>query len=392
MPVSREIQIGHPCPHLIVEEVVALGSDQKSLITRAPVSSANSVRIMVNNQMYVPPGGLYSQATLSGAVGPYRIENCVGFTGPDGNTLTVTASQGTVTVSLPTSKRVSAEVLVRHLRLSDLQTLVSVNVVGGSVTFTDIHETGPRSVVRVKGDGAASLGFIQRGARGQEIYPGWTLVSREDVLPTTAPRGMLPVAARYPRFKKPVPNASDLKVTYAAMPERCPRCGGTYIENDYRFDQNGDVRTIINEDLLYQACMKAILTGKGSNPYHTGYGSRIMERIGGKRMIASAGAVRQDILEALKEVQGLQSGQRRFQQVTNRERLYRVENVSVTPSGSDPTTFVVGVTVTNGSNRPVSLNIVYSAPGAVALAGSNGQTLGSSDLSQSQAQRFLLDG
>lgn len=390
--MSREIQIGHPCPHLIIEEVVALGSDQKSLITRAPVSSANSVRIMVNNEMYVPPGGLYSQATLSGAVGPYRIENCVGFAGPNGNTLTVTASQGTVTVSLPTSKRVSAEVLVRHLRLTDLQTLVSVNVVGGSVTFTDIHATGRRSTVSVKGDGATALGFVQRGARGKEIYPGWTLVSRSDVLPTTAPRGLIPVAARYPRFKKPVPNASDLKVTYTAMPERCPRCGGTYIENDYRFTQNGDVRTIVNEDLLYQSCLKMILTRRGSNPYHTGYGSRLMERIGGKSVTAAAGAVRQDIIQALKGVQGLQAGQRKFQQVTNRERLYRVEDVSVTPSATDPTTFVVGVTVTNGSNQPVSLNIVYSAPGAVALAGSNGQTLGSSGMSRSQAQRFLLDG
>ncbi len=286
----------------------------------------------------------------------------------------------------------SADVVVRHLRLTDLQTLVAVNVVGGSVTFTDIHATGSRSFVRVQGDGATALGFTQRGARGREIYPGWTLVSRSDVLPTAAPRGLIPVAARYPRFKKPVAKASDFKVTYTAMPERCPRCQATYIENDYRFDQNGDVRTIINEDLLYQACMKAILTMRGSNPYHTGYGSRIMQRIGRKSMAAAAGAIRQDIIEALREVQGLQEGQRRFQQVTNRERLYRVEDVTVTPSGADPTAVVVGVTVTNGSNRPVSLNIVYSAPGAVALAGSNGQSLGVSGLSQSQARRFLTDG
>ena len=139
-------------------------------------------------------------------------------------------------------------------------------------------------------------------------------------------------------------------------------------------------------------CLKAILTMRGSNPYHSGYGSRIMQRIGRKSMTAAAGAIRQDIIEALREVQGLQAGQRRFQQVTNRERLYRVEDVTVTPSGTDPTTVVVGVAVTNGSNRPVSLNIVYSAPGAVALAGSNGQSLGVSGLSQSQARRFLLDG
>lgn len=369
-----------------------LGSDQKSLITRAPVSAANSVRIMVNNQTYVPPGGLYSQAVLSGAVGPYRIERCEGFAGPDGNSLTVTASQGTVTIPLPVSPRIRADRLARALRLTDLEALVGISVVNGAVTFTDLHATGPQSVVRVTGDGADALGFVQRGARGREIYPGWTLVARQDVLPSADLRGLFPVPARYPRFKKPVTNASDFKVTYAAMPERCPRCQATYIENDYRFNQTGEIRTIINEDLLYQACLKAILTMRGSNPYHSGYGSRIMQRIGRKSMTAAAGAVRQDIVTALREVQGLQDGQRRFQQVTNRERLYRVEDVTVTPTANDPTTFRVGVTVTNGSNQPVSLNIVYSAPGAIALAGSNGQPLGVSGLSQSQARRFLLDG
>ena len=391
MLVSREIQIGHPCPHLIIEEVVALGADKKSLSTRAPVASANSVRILVNNQVYVPPGGLYSKAILSGSVGPYRIEKCVGFAGPEGNTLTVTASQGTVTVDLPVSQRLSVDRLVRALKLTPLDDLVGITSVNGSVTFTDNHATGPESVVKVGGDGADSLGFVQRGTRGREVYPGWTLVSRQDVLPSADLRGLFPVPARYPRFKKPVPNGSDFKVTYTAMPERCPRCQATYIENDYRFNQMGEVRTIINEDLLYQACLKAILTMKGSNPYHTGYGSSIMTRVGRKRMAAAAGAIRQDIIQALRGVQGIQGGQRKFQQVTDRERLYRVEDVSVTPT-DDPTVVRVGVVVVNGSNRPVSLNIVYSAPGAIALAGSNGQSLGVSGLSQSQTRRFLMDG
>ena len=137
---------------------------------------------------------------------------------------------------------------------------------------------------------------------------------------------------------------------------------------------------------------KAILTKKGTNPYHAAYGCSIMDRIGRKRVQAAAGAIREDVIQALNSVQTLQSGQRRFQQVTDKERLYRVEDVSVTPSATDPTVFTVGVTVRNGSNRPVSLNIVYSAPGAIALAGTNGQSLGVSGLSSSQAQRFLMDG
>jgi hypothetical protein len=391
MPVSRDIQIGHPCPHLILEEVVALGADQKSLTTVAPVSSANSVRIMVNNEVYVPSGGLYTMASLSGSVGPYRIEKCVGFLGPDGDVLTVTASQGTVSVALPVSARISTDKLVRHLKLSDLGTLVTITNANGAVTFTDSHNNGGSSVVRVAGDGATALGFVQRGTRGREIYPGWSLVSRRDVLPSAGVRGLALVPARYPRFKKPVAKAADFKVTYTAMPERCPRCEGTYIENDYRFDQIGDIRVIGNEDLLYQECLKAILTRKGSNPYHTAYGSNVMDRIGAKSRAFSAGAIQQDILAALRVVQEIQVKQMKWQQVTDRERLYRVENVNVSPTANDPTTFVVAATVTNGSNNPVSLNIVYSAPGAIALAGSNGQSLGVSGLSGSQA-RLLLDG
>lgn len=390
--MSREIQIGFPCPHLIIEEVVALDSDQRSLITRAPVASANSVRIMVNNEMYVPPAGLSSQAVLQGGTGPYRIEKCTGTLGPDGDLLTVEASAGTVTVELPTSLRLSPDQLIRHLKLSDLKGLVEVGKVGAALAFRDSNQIGGESFVRVSGDGADALGFLQRGARGRKIFPGWTLASRQDVNPSAAPAGLIPVSARYPRFKESVPQGVDFKVTYTAMPERCPRCQATYIENDYRFDSTGDVRTIVNEDLLYQTCLKAILTIKGSNPYHTGYGSTIMSRIGRKRAAAASGAVQEDVIFALNKVIDLQGGQRQFQQVTNRERLYRVEDVSVKASATDPTTFIVGVTVTNGSNKPVSLNIVYSAPGAVALAGSNGKSLGVSGLSQQQAERFLLDG
>lgn len=387
--MSREIQIGFPCPHLLVEEVVALGADQRSLTTRAPVASANSVRIMANNEMYISPGGVHSQASLSGGIGPYRIEKCVGTLGPEGNLLTITASGGTVVVTLPIRARITVANLVRHLKLTTAAALVSIAEVNNALVLTDVNRIGAESFVRVSGDGADALGFTQRGTRGKEIYPGWELVARRDVLPSAGLRGVALVPARYPRFKKPLRNAADFKVTYAAMPERCPRCQATYVENDYRFDQTGAVRTIVNEDLLYQACLKIVLTRKGSNPYHAGYGSTIMDRIGSKAALAAAGAIREDIILALGSVQSLQNGQRKFQQVTNRERLYRVEDVSVRPSAQDATVYIVGVTITNGSNQPVSLNIVYSAPGAIALAGTNGLSLGNAGQAQ---QRLLMDG
>ncbi len=392
--MSVEIQAGFPCPHLVIEEPVALSTDRRSLQTRAPVANSNSVRVLINDELYVPSTGLYSQALLQARSGPYRIERCTGLLGPEANKITVTSSQGTVTLDLPLGKRIKTADLERALKLTPLNDIVTITTRNNAIAFGDAATTGPQSFVRVSGKGAGALGFTQLGARGREIYPGWRLVARNDVYPSVTPRGLIPVPARYPQFSDPLSGNPAIKVTYAAMPERCPRCQATYIENDYRFDARGVIITIENEDLLYQACLKAILTRRGSNPYHGTYGSQVLSRIGAKQVRASATAIRQDVINTLTQVQNLQNGQRKYQQVKDRERLYRISSVSVRPSADDPTVFFVDVSVTNGTGTPVQLNTVFSAPGAVALAGSNGQALGleTTGITRSQSQRFLLDG
>ena len=375
--MSTEIQAGFPCPHLIMEEVVTLDRDRRSMKTKGPVANSASVRVLVNNQLYVPPGGLHVAAEVVSAVGPYNISRCSGFRGPDANVLVVTTSAGTLSVSLPESPRISATEVVRVLRLNEpLLALVTIDVQNGAIRLRDRSRLGSQSRVQVSGDGADLLGFVQKGARGRELYPGWTLASDSSVLPVTGPRGRYNGPSRYPKFVADVRGNPVIKVTYTAVPNRCPRCRATYVENDYRFDKEGEIITIVNEDLLYQACLKSILTRKGSNPYHSGYGSTIMERVGRKRASATAEDLRQDIMTALQKVQKVQLKQSRFQQVTNAERLYKITAVDVRPSPNDPTTFEVGVVVQNMANTPIRLNIVYSAPGAVALAGSTGKSLG----------------
>jgi len=392
--LSTEVQIGFPCPHLIVEEPVPLGEDRRSLEPKAPVANVGSVRILIDDALYVPSSGLYSQALLQAAPGPYRIERCVGVKGPNANVLTVTASGGTVEVALPVGNRIKVASLVKTLKLGALNDLVTITSRNGAIAFGDSQTTGAKSFIRVEGKGTEALGFSQLGARGVELYPAWELVAREGVYPSATPRGLLPVPVRYPRFRKAVRGNPDIKVTYSAMPERCPRCQATYVENDYRFDLEGAVITVQNEDLLYQMCLKALLTLRGSNPYHPAYGSRIMSRVGRKRMAASAALIQEDVMSCLSRVQSVQKQQSQYQQVKDRERLYKVSGVSLRPAVSDPTVILLDVAVTNGTNTPVTLNIVYSAPGAIALAGSNGQSLGleTSGMSRSQSQRFLLDG
>jgi phage baseplate assembly protein W len=392
--LSLEIQAGWPCPHFVQEEPVSLGEDRRSLLTRAPVASAGSVRILVNDRFFVPSSGLEAQAFLtSSRPAPFRILKCEGGAGPEGNTLILTTGAGSTTVSLPVGNRVSLEAVQRALRLSPANQLVEIGDERGCLTLREREEAGPQSFIRLSGRGAESLHFDQRGARGSSAYPGWDLVAREDVYPTVRGfQGNIP--ARFPRFKRALSGNPTLKVTYVAPPERCPRCSGTWVENDYRFDPSGSVITIVGEDLLAQACLKAILTRQGSNPYHPNYGSLVTTRIGSKAVGAAASLIKEDVLTALSRVQTLQRAQRQYQEVTGRELLYSISSVEVRPSQEDPTVFFLDVVVRNASNQPVRINTVFSVPGTIALAGSNNKPLGleAAGLSAAASQQLFTSG
>jgi len=393
--LSIEIRGGWSCPHLVMEEPVSLGTDRRSVQTRAPISGAASVRILINDSVYVPAGGLNSQAVLTSAMAsPYRIERCRGTVGPDGNIFTVTTGTGSASVRLPEGSRLPLAQIQRVLRLSPVNDLVTVTELNGALSLVEANDAGPTSFIRVSGRAAASLGFVQVGARGQKVYPGWDLLARSDINPIIFPKGVKIVPARYPIFKEEVRGNPTIKATYASMPERCPRCGATYVENDYRFDPTGAIITIENEDLLYQACLKAILTVQASNPFHPSYGSKIMTRIGRKIVGASASLVKEDVINALTQVKNLQGGQRIYQRVKDRELLFAIQSVDVRPSADDPTVYFVDCIVRSGSNKPVALTTVFTVPGAVALAGSNNQVLGleAAGLTVEQSRRLLLDG
>lgn len=391
--MSKEIRAGFPCPHLLIEEPVGISPDRLSLITKAPIGNAGSVRILVNDTQYIPSEGLLSQAQLSASKpGPYKIQKCQGTVGTEGNLFRVSTSTGSAEVLLPIGERISLQEIQRALRSSQIFDLVSIRDSEGSLSLTDLNSAGKDSFIRVSGQGASSLGFLQTGARGSLVYPGWTLASRQDTFPGAKVSGLNRVPARYPKFNTPIAGNPTFKVTYASMPERCPRCGATYVENDWRFDFQGNVVEIQNEDLLYQACLKAILTVQGSNPYYPNYGSKITTRIGAKAAGSSSLLIREDVQQALQSVQALQSAQRKYQTVSNQEILYKIDSVSVRPSTEDPTVFFVDVVVRNASNRPINITTVFSVPGTIALAGSNGQTLGlePTGLTSAQSQRLFL--
>jgi len=371
--VSQDVQLAHRCQHLVIEEGVPLGTDRRSLETRSPAASSNMVRVLVNDDFYVPSQGLYSQAWIEGAIsGPFNILS-------GANTLTITGSGETATFTLPVGSRVATTTLLKVF-IQGLSTISAVNR-GGHILFTDIAHVGNRSSLMITGTAASTVGFgSQYGARGKVVFPGWELHKREDI-----------IANRFPKFTSPIKGDPVFKVTYAVPPARCPRCRATYVENDMRFNIQGEPLLIDNENLLYQAALKMLLTQRGSNPFHPQYGSQIMSRIGSKAVGATAMLINEDVQTALVMMQAYQKAQARFQEVSAKERLYAILSVNVLPHDTDPTAFLIDVVVSNASGEPINLSIVFTVPGAVALAGSNGLTLGlePTGLDPTQSGRLL---
>lgn len=355
--MSVEIRLAQPCPHQIVEEPVTLGADRRSMVTRSPIASTNSVRVLANDEVFIPPAGLYSQALLVGdAQEPFYISDC-------DRTLTISASTCTTTVRLRPGSggAVFAADVARDLStgLPD----VSVRVVDGHLVLEDYGLLGPSSRLMVRGPAASHLGFgVQRGASGTQVYPGWRLVGA--------------ASSRYPVFWEPLRSSPALKVSYVAVGALCQRCGGTYVENDWQYSLQGDVLMIANEDVLVQAALKILLTRLRSNPYHPTYGTTIMNRVGSKAVGPVAAQIAQEVRSALATLAATQGQQSKYQAVTASERLYAVKSVNVTQDSFDPTRFNIDVVVSNAASAPVSVSIVYTAPGAVALQGSNGLSLG----------------
>lgn len=356
--MSVDVQLAHPCPHTIIEEPVSISTDRQWLMGKSPIGSTNTVRVLVNNELYVPSAGLHSQAQLIGEFGgPFRIDSCT-------NTFTVVSSSETATISLPTGL-IDVNTVVRFLvgALSD----VAVEVVSGSrILLTDTANIGKDSFLRVSGTAASALGFrYQTGTKGKMVYPPWGIFGSDNGF-----------GGRYVRFAQPLMSNPTIKLTYVAPVNRCMRCGGSYIENDARFDLQGDTILVSNENLLYEAALKIILTRVRSNPYHPTYGSALTSRLGMKAVGATAMLLTQDVQQSLALMQNLQNEQSKYQTVTRQERLYSVMSVRVQAHANDPTVFLVNVVVSNASGDPVEISIVFSVSGVVALAGSNGLTLG----------------
>ena len=371
--MSQEFSLAWPCPHLTVEERVSLAPDRMSLQTRQPVGGAGTVRILINDEFYIPQMGLSTPAQLKGsASGPFDI-----LPGEDTLVLTCPTGSQTVTLGIKAITRYTAAQVVKEFKRLGL-TNVLVGAENDHLLFADFSTVGPGSFVRVSGSAATAFGFgapkgvgncggvnYQWRASGRLLYPGWSLFTRPDE-----------ITNRFPKFNEPLVGNPVIKVTYTVPPQRCLRCGGTYIENDYRFDSEGKAVLITNENLLYQAALKILLTDRGSNVYHPWYGTYLRSRVGSKALAGVASLINEDVRRALRKLQNVQEQKAKYQAVSFKERLYDILSVDVYPHAQDPTTYMIEVVVQNASAEPINLSIVFTVPEVVALMGSNGLALG----------------
>ena len=342
--MSIEFQLAYTCPHQMIREPAVLGEDGRTLQTSQ--TCVGGIEVYMNGTQ-VPSEGLHSNAKLvSGVVGPYRIY-------PDARTFGITFEGITKEVELDVGVHKCAK--IAHL-LNKLFDGLSVTDKGGRLFFEDNLNIGSTSKINLSGSALQTTGFDKRrAAQGKTVVPPWGVGLRD---------GYLTVA--YPQFfsRPKQANNARFEVTYFTEAHRCRRCMATRVENDLRYDQDGLLDMIKDEDHLYQACLKALLTKLGTNLQHKWYGSSIMEMIGSKANGAVVSAITQEIRRVLDSQIAMQSKQSEYQPVTMKERLYRVVSVNVQQHRKDKTVFLCEVIVQNYSGTPVRLSIVYTAPEA----------------------------
>lgn len=364
--MSQDLQIAFPCSHVIHEDRATLSTDRKELLLPTPIGSAAMVRILANQRYDIPVSGLSSRAKIvSGRAGPFQIIS-------GRNELEIQTSDSVHSVLLPTGRRVMAGDVVSSIQEalgSDRN--VSVSKKDGRIVLEEQLQTGLSSRILLGGDAASAIGFdSQRGARGRNLFPGWTPFSKpsDSLLNSPTFRGL--------RFHHPVKGNWFFQVSYSAPPSLCPRCRGTRVENDWRADEAGLLMLVKDENLLVQATQKILLSVVRSNPFHAWYGTKLPQLPGLKAVGNVAPLVQEEARRALEIYQQLQTKQARYQRISPEERLSSIDSIRAFPVKGNPTAYALEVVVRNGSSRPVSLNIVFTVPGVVALSGSNGLSLG----------------
>lgn len=345
--MSIDVQVAHACPHHIRYELVSV-LGEREIISISPISGMGLISL-TSDGVEIPPEGLRAEGLIIfPKSAPYVVragQDTINISTSDGQQKTVTLS----------SKIYSQGEMVNALK-GKLPEGMSVSAKGKNVSLSG---NGYFDSISLSGSGLKPLGFKSPKVvvKAKVLFPSWKLVK---IAGSTGYKIQL---------SKNVSTESVLKLSYTTQKSYCRRCQGTGVENDIRFNDEGGVQMIGGYDLLYQRIAKALLTVRGSNPYHSFYGSTALSLIGQKVVSGARISLEDSVRDALDRLISIDRQQAAAQDMTPEERLLRVRSVSVSTIGNDETSFLVRVEVDSFSSRKVDVNVVFAVPGSIPLDG-----------------------
>lgn len=381
--MSYDRQIDQVCQHLVANEALYLNSNQRTAYPIRPIAAGAQVRLFLNGAVEVPSSGLTSVPSALGLkVGPYRIESGVN----DTFQIRLNGERTLREVVLPSSARLTTDQIVRLLNDARIGVVFSNDA--NRVRLSGLLGGLQASIfVPTTSTLAQTLGITSNlEYRGKDLFPGWSLV----VQPRSYQDGR---ALRYVSFDRPLPSMGDfVEITYTTEQSECRRCGGSGVENDWRYTSRGDVIEVRDEALLIQELLKLFYTEEGSNPFHPWYGTRIIDQIGQK---VGVGALIQNLIladlqrafarwQSIKKQQEVAVGQ----EVSDAEYPFRLLAANVEQSAQDPTVFFVSLTVQNRSSKPIQIARGIRVPAPEDLLGSTQQQ----GIFRESLQKYALSG
>lgn len=379
--MSYDRKLDWICPHHVVEEALFVTNDRLTARPGKPISSADSVRVRVNGEVDVGPMGYQVPAEVSGSKqGPFTITPSVS------DTLVFKINEEPPgTIILPAGRELSAG-QVAGLLTSRIPG-VSFEAQGQRIA-AKTRRKGPSAVLMfLPGSTLASVvGFaVNRQWRGRTTVPGWSLIHDPNTLTDRPTRIVL--------FDEALKSASNyVELSYATVRQECRRCGGLGIENDWRYNRNGEVVQVRDEALLIQEIQKMIYTAQGSNRFHSWIGTNILEVVGKK--LSASGIIQQfvtaDIREAFRRWQNVKKQQELEygQVVSDSEYPFNLLQVTMTQSQKDPTIVFTNVVVQNRSSKPIQIERGVRLPLPDDILGSSAQD----GLTRQSLSNFVLSG
>lgn len=365
--MSFDRQLEQICTHQVTEEALFLSADRRTVKPLRPIASSNAVKVRINGLADVSPAGLLTPALAKGSLpGPYDIRPGVN------DTLVVSVNAGAPqTVTLPAGRSLSAKQLA--LILSRLVSGVSWAASKKNQVQAKSYKLGRESRLMFHEGStlAPTLGLtLNRAYRGQVIVPSWSLIKD--------PRTLSSYPSRWILFDEPINGTNDyFEIDYITLRQECRRCGGSGVENDWRYDTQGEIIEVRNSDLLLQETLKVTYTIKGTNPFHLWYGTGLLEMIGKK--ISDRGLIQNlvlsDLHDAFRRWQNIKKQQEEEvgQFVSDEEYPFRLLVVNLDTDDQDPTILYVNALVQNRSNQPIQVSRGLKLPIPFDILGSTVQ-------------------